>query len=83
MSSAQKTEKVTFNLPSDLKEQVVQLKSELKVSLSSIYKEAIAEYLEKQEIKKWKNGAKLASKNKEYLDLCKDIGNTGAELYEY
>ncbi len=38
-------EKVTFNISSELKEQVMALKDELKVSLSSIYNEAIANYL--------------------------------------
>ena len=38
-------EKVTFNIPTELKEQVMLLKDELKVSLSSIYNEAITNYL--------------------------------------
>jgi len=37
-------EKVTFTLPSDLKLEVVRLKDELKVSLNTIYKQAIIFY---------------------------------------
>lgn len=35
------TEKITFNMPVELKNQVMQLKDELKVSLSTIYNEAV------------------------------------------
>jgi hypothetical protein len=35
-------------------------KSELKTSMSAIYKEALELYLEKKEIEKWEKGAKLA-----------------------
>ncbi|WP_152184425.1 hypothetical protein [Sulfurimonas indica] len=76
-------EKVSFNLPTNLKKEVSKLKDELKVSLNSIYKTAIEEYVEKQELAKWEKGAKLASKNKKYLALCDELGETGGELYEY
>jgi len=76
-------EKVTFTLPSDLKQEVLKLKDELKVSLNTIYKQAIAEYIERQEIQRWEKGIDLASKNTEYKKLCEDLGNTGGELYEY
>jgi post-segregation antitoxin (ccd killing protein) len=75
--------KVTVTIPNELKEQLISLKRDLKLSMSAIYKEALEAYLEKKEIEKWENGAKLASKNKEYLRLCKDLGNKGTELYEY
>jgi predicted transcriptional regulator len=48
--SSNSFEKVTFNIPSELKEQVMALKDELKVSLSSIYNEAIANYLKQKEL---------------------------------
>ena len=76
-------EKVTFNIPSDLKHEVVKLKDELKVSLNTIYKNAILEYIKKQEIKKWQKGIELASKNKEYLKYTQDLSDTGVEVYEY
>ena len=38
-------EKVTFNIPTELKKQVIELKNELKISLSSIYNEAIENYV--------------------------------------
>ena len=83
MLAINKTEKVTFNLPVELKQEAVKLKSALNVSLNTIYKTAIAEYLQRQEIKKWERGAIKASKNIEYQSLCKELGNTGSDLYEY
>ncbi len=77
------TQKVTFNLPTDLKNEVLKLKDDLKVSLNTIYKDAIAEYIENQEIKKWEQAAKLASKDKKYLALCEELDNTKEDLYEY
>ena len=75
--------KVTITLPTDLKDEVVKLKDELKISLNSIYKAAIAEYLEQQEIKKWKKGYELASNDKNYIELCEELGSDNGELYEY
>ena len=77
------TQKVTFNLPADLKDEVLKLKDELHVSLNTIYKNAIAEYIEKQEIKKWEEAAKIASKDEKYLVLCEELSNTKEDLYEY
>lgn len=77
------TQKVTFNLPTDLKDEVLKLKDDLKVSLNTIYKNAISEYIEKQEIKKWEEAAKMASKDEKYLALCKELENTKEDLYEY
>ncbi|MDF1875986.1 hypothetical protein JHD48_09585 [Sulfurimonas sp. SAG-AH-194-I05] len=45
-------QKVTFNLPTDLKAEVLKLKDELQISLNTIYKNAISEYIERQEVKK-------------------------------
>ena len=75
--------KVSFNLPTEIKSEVVKLKDTMKVSLNTIYKTAIAEYVERQEIKRWEKGVELASKNKEYLNSCQELGNTGGELHEY
>lgn len=83
MTTKNTYEKVSFNLPIEIKHEVVKLKDELKMSLNSIYKTAIEEYVQKQEIKRWEKGAKLASKNKDYLSLCKKIGDIGGEHYEY
>lgn len=75
--------KITTTIPYHLKEQLVQLKDEIHVSMSTIYKEALEEYLEKKEIEKWERGAKLASQNEEYMKLCKTLGNEGTEVYDY
>ncbi len=76
-------EKVTFNIPSELKEQVMALKDELKVSLSSIYNEAIANYLQQKELENWQKGVSLALQDKEYMALSKELGNDNGDLYEY
>jgi predicted transcriptional regulator len=76
-------EKVTFNISSELKEQVMALKDELKVSLSSIYNEAIANYLKQKELDSWKKGVSKALQDKEYMSLSKELGNDNGDLYEY
>ena len=78
------TEKVTFNLPIELKAKVNELKEELHTSLSSIYVEAIKEYVKKQEEKKWIKGFELASSDKDYQEFCEELGNSDdGGLYEY
>ena len=42
LSQNSSMEKVTFNIPTELKEQVIALKEDLQISLSAIYNEAIA-----------------------------------------
>jgi predicted transcriptional regulator len=81
--TTQSIEKVTFNIPSELKQEVVKLKNELNVSLNTIYKNAISEYIKKQEIKKWKKGVELATKNREYLQHSQELSDAGVEIYEY
>ena len=76
-------EKVTFNIPSELKEQVIALKDELKVSLSSIYNEAIANYLRQKELDKWKQGVSLALEDKEYMVFSKELSSDNGDIYEY
>ena len=76
-------EKVTFNIPTNLKEQVVALKDELKVSLSSIYNEAITNYLKQKEIEKWQNGVSMALKDSDYMDLTKELGSDNGDIHEY
>ena len=81
--SSNSFEKVTFNIPSELKEQVVRLKEELNVSLSTIYNEAIANYLKQKELDSWHRGVSLALQDEEYAALSKELGNDNGELYEY
>ena len=66
-------EKVTFNMPKELKEQVLLLKDELKVSLSTIYNEAISNYLKQKELNKWEKGISLALEDKEYISLSQKL----------
>jgi len=76
-------EKVTFNIPVELKEQVLALKEELHVSLSSIYNEAIANYIKQKELDKWQKGVSLALDDKEYMDLTEELGSDAGDIYEY
>jgi len=76
-------EKVSFNLPSDIKSEVVKLKETMHVSLNTIYKTAIAEYVQRQEVKRWEDAAKVASQDKEYQKLCKELSETEEDFYEY
>lgn len=74
--------KITTTIPSQLKEQLVQLKDEMHLSMATIYKEALEQYLERKEIEKWEIAGEKASKDKEYLMLCRELGETGGEVYE-
>ena len=76
-------EKVTFNIPTELKEQVIALKNELKVSLSSIYNEAIANYIKQKELEKWKKGVSMALEDREYIHLTKELSSDDGDIYEY
>jgi post-segregation antitoxin (ccd killing protein) len=76
-------EKVTFNMPIELKEQVLALKDELKLSLSAIYNEAIANYIKQKELERWRRGVSLALKDKEYLSLSKELGSDNGDIYDY
>ena len=58
-------EKVTFNIPSDLKERASRLKDELHISMSALYKDAIDAYVKQKEREKWENAAKLMRKEYE------------------
>jgi post-segregation antitoxin (ccd killing protein) len=76
-------EKVTFNIPIELKEQVVALKEELKVSLSAIYNEAIANYIKQKELEKWQRGVDMALGDKDYMALSKELGSDTGDVYAY
>ena len=76
-------EKVTFNMPTELKDQVIALKEDLQISLSAIYNEAIANYLKQKEIERWRRGVSMALVDKEYMALAKEMGSDNGDLYEY
>ena len=76
-------EKVTFNIPVELKEQVVALKEELHVSLSTIYNDAIVNYLKQKELDKWQKGVNLALKDTSYMALTQEIASDSGDIYEY
>jgi predicted transcriptional regulator len=76
-------EKVTFNIPSELKAQLAALKDEMHTSFSAIYIEALANYVKQKELEKWQKGAELAMKDKEYRALSEEFGNDQGDLYEY
>ncbi len=82
VQTTHKTKKITITVPFELKEQVYILKDELKTSISAIYKDALKFYIKQREIEKWEKGAKLASKDKQYLEFVNDISDDG-DIYEY
>ena len=75
-------EKVTINLPTDLKQKIIDIKKEHNLSMSAIYVEAIKKYIEDLELKKWEDAVLKASKDKDYINLLKDNLNSG-DAYEY
>ncbi len=77
------TEKITFNMPVELKNQVMQLKDELKVSLSTIYNDAVKSYVQQKELERWRMAADTAAKDKKYTADMKEIWNDDGGLYEY
>ena len=85
MASSQHSpmEKVTFNIPTELKEQVMALKEDLQISLSAIYNEAIANYLKQKEMERWSRGVSMALEDDEYMALVKEMGRDNGDLYEY
>jgi predicted transcriptional regulator len=79
----QQTEKVTFNIPSELKAKATKLKDELHLSLSAIYNEAIAEYIRKKEIERWSRGVDMALRDQEYISQAQELGSDSGDVYEY
>ena len=73
-SHGARTEKVTFNIPVELKKKVMALKEELHTSLSSIYNDAIASYLKQKELEKWERGVSMALEDSEYMTLVGEWG---------
>jgi predicted transcriptional regulator len=79
----QTVEKVTFNIPKELKAQLVSLKNEMHVSLSAIYNEALSNYIKQKELEKWEKGVSLASKDRHYLKLAETMDDREDEIYAY
>lgn len=83
VQTLQKSEKVTITIPHELKEKLKTLKDEFQTTTSSIYKEALENYIEQKEIEKWQKGAKLASEDKEYISFVNELSNDQGDIYEY
>ncbi len=82
-SYAQKMEKVTFNMPIELKKKVLKLSDEMHTSLSSIYNEAIEEYIKNKELERWNRGIEIALNDKEYLSDAIEFASDRGDMYEY
>ena len=74
---------MTFNLPLELKEKLMKLKEERRVSLSALYTEAIADYLSRIEKRRWEEGVEKALRDEEYIDEATERSEGGVEIYEY
>ncbi len=82
MTARERYQKVTFQLPADLKESLNRLKEEMGVSLSAIYTEALREYVKKQEARRWREAALKA--RKEYETAPQALQNLDQDgFYEY
>ena len=78
-----KSEKITVTIPFELKKKLTALKEEMDLSVSAIYKEALESYLKQKEIEKWERGAKLATKDEEYMTFVNEMGNDVGDIYDY
>ncbi len=83
MNTTHKLEKITFNMPTEIKEKLMVIKSEIGISLSSIYNEAILEYINKQELARWDRGVNMALQDTAYLEQAKELECDDGGLYEY
>lgn len=81
--SEEKMEKVTFNMPSELKAKLVTLKEEMHVSLSVLYNEALERFIKEKELERWEKGAQIAAKDEAYITLADELGSDDGELYAY
>ena len=81
--SDDKMEKVTFNMPSELKAKLTMLKEEMHVSFSTLYNEALERFVKEKELEKWEKGAQMASKDQAYITLAEELGTDDGELYAY
>ena len=79
----ERMEKVTFNIPSELKAKLVALKEEMHVSLSTLYNEAIERYIKEKEMQKWERGARLAAEDEAYITLAQETASDDGDLYAY
>ena len=83
MVENQQIEKVTFNIPIELKKRVALLKNEMNVSMSALYKEAIESYVRKKEIESWRKAADIMSKEYEKDSQLKDWIEFEEDICEY
>lgn len=81
--TAEPMEKITFNMPADLKAQVMALKDDLHLSLSAIYNEAIRSYIRQKELEKWERGVERALNGSAYKTLIAETGGDTGDLHEY
>jgi phage regulator Rha-like protein len=76
-------EKVTVILPTLIKQEVVKLKDELKVSMNSIYQTAIAEYVEKKRREQIRREAmEMVSEYNDNPEM-KELSEFEEDIYEY
>ena len=81
--ATKQVEKVTFNIPSEMKAQLLSIKEELGVSMSTLYKDAIAAYIKNREIERWKRGAKLAKDDPQYQHFVQEISEAADDIHDY
>lgn len=75
-------EKITFSVPVELKRSLEDMKVELGCSMSSILVEAIGDFREKLERKKWKKAANFMSEEYENNAELKDWARFEEDVLE-
>lgn len=76
--------KITFTANPKLKETLKALKDEYDFkSISAVIEEAVSNYKQKQESKKWERGYKLAAKDSQYQKFYNELSNDDGGIYEY
>jgi predicted transcriptional regulator len=81
--STPKAEKITVTIPSELKEKLYELKNEFQTTMSSIYKEALKEYIDKKEKEKWVKATALMAQEYENNPELKEWIDFEEDMYDY
>lgn len=77
-------QKISFSIPSKLKEKFDGFKDELDLSLSAMYREALEDYIKQKERERWRKAASLARKDYESnSELTAFSAIDGDDFYEY
>jgi len=76
--------KINFSISTKLKEKFDDLKDEVNLSLSTMYREALEDYIKRKERERWRKAAEKAKKDYETnSELTNFIVIDGDDFHEY